>query len=161
MIRRACLERTGGFDERLRWGDYHLWMRLSRHYQIVFTPQVLTRYRQHPTQSTRSDPVREADQEPVGLQALQYILEEFPEIRSELGEKTIRRRMAALYFEFASTWFLRGEPQHARRSLAKAIRLAPFTARYHLLYAASLLRPSQAMAFRSGLRRLRRLASIG
>jgi glycosyltransferase involved in cell wall biosynthesis len=161
LIHKECLERTGGFDERLRWGDYLMWMRLSRHYRIDYTPKVLTRYRQHPSQSTRSGLVRQAVQEPVGLQALKYILEEYPEIRKELGERTVRRRMALLYFEFAYIWFTNGELPNARSALAKAIRLSPVNARYHLLYAASLLRPSQAMALREGWHRLRRLASFG
>lgn len=155
MIRKECLQKCGGFDERLRWGDYHLWMRISRHYKIDFVPEVLTRYRQHATQSTRSDP----DEEPVPLQALRYIIEQYPEVPKEIGIPTVRRRMASLYLDLAFKWRARGRNDKVRANLAKAIRLWPFGMRYYALYAGTLLRPSHATALAESLRWIRRRIS--
>jgi glycosyltransferase involved in cell wall biosynthesis len=151
MIRRECLTRCGGFDERLRWGDYHLWMRISRHYKIDFVPEVLTCYRQHATQSTRSDP----DDEPVPLQALRYIIEQYPEVPKELGERVVRQRMASLYLDLAYKWHERGRGDKVRANLGKAIRLWPLKPRFYALYAGSLLRPSHATMLADCGRRLR------
>lgn len=46
VVRRACLERHGGFDETLGMGiDYDLWLRLSSHYQFDFVPEKTLHYR--------------------------------------------------------------------------------------------------------------------
>jgi glycosyltransferase involved in cell wall biosynthesis len=46
VVRRACLERHGAFDESLGMGiDYDLWLRLSAHYQFDFIPEATVRYR--------------------------------------------------------------------------------------------------------------------
>ncbi|HEX4388438.1 MAG TPA: glycosyltransferase [Steroidobacteraceae bacterium] len=46
VVRRACLERYGGFDETLRMGiDYDLWLRLSAHFQFDFVPEKTLHYR--------------------------------------------------------------------------------------------------------------------
>jgi glycosyltransferase involved in cell wall biosynthesis len=161
MIRRECFDRLGMFDQSLRWGDYHMWMRIARYYKVDYVPKVLTQYRQHSTQSTRSTPVQWINQEPVGIQAIKKILEQYPEIRQELGERVVRGRMAGMYFDMAYIWFLKGGLSNARDCLAKAIHLSPCDARYYVLYAASLLRPSHAMALRAGWRWLRAGANGG
>ena len=151
LIRRECLTRFGGFDQRLHWGDYHLWLRIARHYKIGFVPQVLTRYRQHAMQSTQECPM----EEPVGLQAVRYILDEYPEIFKELGRSTVRRRMASFYFDSAYIWLAKGAPERARAALRKAIRLWPLEARYYLLFLASMLRSSDLLALRTRWSRFR------
>src|SRR4029077_3221779 len=92
LIRRECFDKLGIFDESLRWGDYHMWMRIARHYKVDYVPKVLTKYRQHPTQSTRSTFTSQPDSDSVGLQAIKKLLERYPEIHQELGKRTIRRR---------------------------------------------------------------------
>jgi glycosyltransferase involved in cell wall biosynthesis len=159
LIRRECFTRLGIFDESLRWGDYHMWMRIARHYRVDYVPKVLTKYRQHSTQSTRTVPKNRLELEPVGLAAIKKILEAYPEVCCELGEKAVRQRMATLYFDMAYTWFSNGAPSAARFCAAKAIRLWPANARYYVLYVASLLRPSHALAARNGWRRVRGLAT--
>jgi glycosyltransferase involved in cell wall biosynthesis len=158
LIREECFARLGLFDESLRWGDYHMWMRIARHYNVDYTPKVLTKYRQHPTQSTRSVSISRPDEDSVALMAIKKIIEIYPEIRTELGEKTIRRRMASLYFDVAYTWFCKDAMLDARIFASRAIWLWPTNPRYLRLYLASLLRPSHAKALRRGWRRLRNLS---
>jgi glycosyltransferase involved in cell wall biosynthesis len=153
LIRRECFSNLGMFDESLHWGDYHMWLRIARHYQVDYVDQVLTRYRQHPTQSTRSTTQR-ADEPPVGLKAINKILHQYPEITRELGTKTIRRRTAAFYFDLGYGWYTRGHQAEARICLRRALRLWPTNGRYLALYAATLLRPAHGLAARRLWRRL-------
>lgn len=159
LIRRECFDRLGLFDERLRWGDYHMWLRIARHYPVDFVPDVLTQYRQHPTQSTRSSPNTHPYKDSVPLQALAGILELYPEARAELGETAINRRLGGLYFELACTWWTKQHFANARTCLAKAIALDPWNRRSYVLYAATLLGPSLASKLHGAWRGLKERTS--
>jgi glycosyltransferase involved in cell wall biosynthesis len=141
LIRRGCFARLGLFDESLRWGDYHMWMRIARHYRVDYVDRVLTKYRQHSTQSTRTVDPNQKVQDSVGLQALRKILDAYPEVRAEIGSGPINHRMAALYFDMAYVWWDGGAMRNARLCLGKAIRLWPGNSRYYVLYGISLLGP--------------------
>lgn len=154
MIRRECFDRLGLFDESLRWGDYLMWMRIARHYRIDYVDQVLTKYRQHPTQSTRDLTADPPAEPPPALKAIERVLELYPEIRQELGERTIRRRVASFYFDQAYRWFTSDQPASARLCLRRALRLWPTNPRYLSLYGATLLGPAQRSAGRQLWRRV-------
>ena len=143
LIRRECFTRLGLFDESLRWGDYLMWMRIARHYRVDYVDSVLTKYRQHPTQSTRNLTADPPDAPPAALKAIERVLELHPEIREELGERIVRRRFASFYFDRAYCWYVAGDPAGARVCLRQALRLWPTSGRYLRLYVATLLRPSQ------------------
>lgn len=159
LIRKECIDRLGGFDPTLLWGDYHLWLRIARHYRIDYIPKVVAKYRQHHTQSTRSLPAVRGGDELVAISAIKKILESYPEILQEIGEKTVRRRMACMYFGGAYYWFELGAFRNARLHLKRAIPLWPGNLTYYAMYAACLLKPSHANAMRQGWRRLRGLFS--
>jgi hypothetical protein len=161
LIRKECFDKLGGFDESLIWGDYHMWLRIARHYRIDYVPKVLAKYRQHSGQNTRSLPDLRLDHDPVAISVLKKILELYPEARGELGEKGIRRRMAAVYFGAAYYWFEHRAFGNVRKCLTKAIRLSPTNSRYYALYAASLLAPAHAMAAREAWHRTRLQFSSG
>jgi glycosyltransferase involved in cell wall biosynthesis len=163
LIRRECFTRLGLFDESLRWGDYLMWLRIARHYRVDYVDKVLTKYRQHSTQSTRNMAADPPDQPPAALKAIDRVLELYPEIREELGERAIRRRTAAFYFDRAYQWYLCEEPANARVCLRRALRLWPTNRRYLMFYATSLLAPSQVRAAQRLWRRLggRRTESVG
>jgi glycosyltransferase involved in cell wall biosynthesis len=160
LIRRECFDRLGLFDETLRWGDYHMWMRIARHYRVDYVPKVLTKYRQHSTQSTRTISAKVAVHDPVALQAIKKVLEAHPEVWQELGSRKIRRRMATMYFDAAQTWWSARIFSNARICLAKAIRLDPGKAKYYLQYMATLLGPSLAMAAVAIWRRVHMVGSV-
>lgn len=154
LIRKECFDRLGTFDETLRIGDYHMWLRIARHYKVDYTPKVLTAYRQHQSQDSRTF---SAGDIPPGLMALQSILELYPEAMREMGRNTVRRRMANLYIDMAHPALTRGMGIHARGFLGKAIGLQPFNLRFYLFYAASYLGPSQVSVARRIWRALGRL----
>ena len=99
MIRKECFDRLGLFDESLRWADYHMWLRIARKYRIDYVGRVLTEYRQHASQRPADLAADPPDQAPVALKSIESLVEDYPEIRQELGERTIRRRMASFYFD--------------------------------------------------------------
>lgn len=45
LIRRQALLDVGGYDERLTYEDYDMWLRLAARYDFVYCPAVLARYR--------------------------------------------------------------------------------------------------------------------
>ena len=152
MIRKECFDRLGGFDESLHWGDYHMWLRIARHYRIDYCPKTLTKYRQHGAQSTRSYDGQPPDKESVAMLAIKSLLAAYPELHQELGSKTIRRRMAMLYFDMAYNWLWRGATRNSRICLRQAIRRWPTNLDYYILYALSLLPPRGANALRRAWR---------
>jgi glycosyltransferase involved in cell wall biosynthesis len=154
LIRRECFARLGLFDESLRWGDYLMWLRIARHYRVDYVNKVLTKYRQHPTQSTRNLNADPPDAAPAALKTIERLLELHPEIREELGEQTVRHRIASFYFDRAYCWYAAGELGSARMCLSRALRLWPSNVRYLTLYAATLLRPSQVVRARRAWRLL-------
>jgi len=154
LIRKECFEKLGGFDEGIRFGDYLLWMRIARHYQVDYVDKVLTRYRQHPAQNTQIVPVTDPDQASVGVQAIKKILDLYPEVRQELGEQTIGRRFATLYFDLAYRWFSAGAFPSARLCLMKSIRHWPTNFRYYMVYGATFLPPSVLTSARKKWRRI-------
>jgi glycosyltransferase involved in cell wall biosynthesis len=48
MMRRACLEALGGYDETLAYEDFDFWVRASRDWQFQYLDEVTTRKRKHP-----------------------------------------------------------------------------------------------------------------
>ena len=155
LIRHECFTRLGLFDESLRWGDYHMWLRIARHYKVDYIDKVLTKYRQHSTQSTRSTVSERPDAAPVGFEAIEKILELYPEVQTELGDRAIRRRIASFYFDMAYASFTKSELANARVCMRRAFRLWPTNLRYVRLYAATLLGPSHGRTARWAWRRLR------
>jgi glycosyltransferase involved in cell wall biosynthesis len=48
LMRRACLEALGGYDETLAYEDFDFWVRASRDWQFLYLDAVTTRKRKHP-----------------------------------------------------------------------------------------------------------------
>jgi glycosyltransferase involved in cell wall biosynthesis len=54
LIRRACFEKVGYYDENLVYEDWDMWLRISRHYKFVFSPFVSAKYRIVSTSAVRT-----------------------------------------------------------------------------------------------------------
>ncbi|MDO7852543.1 glycosyltransferase family 2 protein [Hymenobacter convexus] len=48
LMRRACLQALGGYDETLAYEDFDFWVRASRDWQFLYLDAVTTRKRKHP-----------------------------------------------------------------------------------------------------------------
>ena len=55
LIRRECFDKVGLYDENLFAEDWDMWLRISRHYEFVFSPQLSARYRIVGTSATRNN----------------------------------------------------------------------------------------------------------
>jgi alpha-1,3-rhamnosyltransferase len=47
LIRKECFEKVGLFDVSLKYEDYDMWLRVSRHYPIAYIDKPLAYYRTH------------------------------------------------------------------------------------------------------------------
>ena len=45
LIRRSAIEAVGGYDERLTYEDYDMWLRLAARYEFAWLPGRVARYR--------------------------------------------------------------------------------------------------------------------
>ena len=159
VARKECFNKLGGWDESLPWGDYHMWLRIARHYKVDYVSQALAQYRQHPTQDTRPVTNGNLEADPIHVRVLNNILERYPEVRQELGETVIRRRFASVYFGGAYYYFDHGVFPPTRMYLKKAIPLWPTNWRYYLVYLATLFGPALVRSGRAVWRWTRSIAS--
>ncbi|HKO60797.1 MAG TPA: glycosyltransferase [Pyrinomonadaceae bacterium] len=54
MVRRECYAQVGRYDEQLTYEDFDMWLRISRHYEFVFSPVISAKYRVLPTSLSRT-----------------------------------------------------------------------------------------------------------
>ena len=121
VVRRAAIERVGGFDESpdlIATEDYDLWLRLAAVEPIAYSPRPLTFYRAH--EGSLSANAR-------FMRGVDVILGRMAEKnRGEAHfQNLIRRRRAAVRLDLA--WDLLGEGRHdeARAWISEAQGLAP------------------------------------
>jgi glycosyltransferase involved in cell wall biosynthesis len=144
IFRKACLERTGPFDERFFVGsDYEMWLRMARFFQFGYVDRPLLKYRHHAAMATRGTGRILQDGMPWEARVITRTLELFPEIRQELGESTVRRRLARPYYYLGCSWLDRGNHAEARRMLARALHYRPMHLHCQLRYLATFLTPAQ------------------
>lgn len=62
LIRRSLIERLGGYNPNLRWGqDWELWIRLSAVTRFGFVDEPVIEYRTHGDNLTHQDPMKRLD----------------------------------------------------------------------------------------------------
>jgi glycosyltransferase involved in cell wall biosynthesis len=48
LLRKECVDRVGCFDEGINWvEDWWYWVKVSQHYQFLYSPEILAKYRVH------------------------------------------------------------------------------------------------------------------
>lgn len=62
MFRRAVLESLNGYDESLAYEDFDLWVRASRHYKFIYTPEALVKKRSVSSSMSGKQFTRASDQ---------------------------------------------------------------------------------------------------
>jgi glycosyltransferase involved in cell wall biosynthesis len=144
-FRKDCCEKVGYFDESFLIGsDYEMWLRMSRHFEFGFVDKPLLMYRQHQDMNTRKLGIVPQNGMPWQAKVLNRILELYPEIKRELGESVVNRRLAIPYDWLGRNWMDQGHHAEARRLFSGALRLDPWNLRYRLLYLCTFLTPSHA-----------------
>ncbi|MFN2576732.1 MAG: glycosyltransferase [Pyrinomonadaceae bacterium] len=53
LVRRACYQSVGMYDEVLAYEDYDMWLRISREYEFAFSPLISAKYRVVPNSLVR------------------------------------------------------------------------------------------------------------
>jgi glycosyltransferase involved in cell wall biosynthesis len=119
LVRRYCYQTMGRFDTSLRaCEDWDVWLRFSRHYNLVGINDVLVRYRVV-LGSMSSDPRRMLDNrlavlaKHVGAQPPSH------------GDSATHQAYAHAYFRAALEYYQNREPQTAYNCLVEAVRLFP------------------------------------
>ncbi len=54
MVRRDCYDKVGLYDEQLTYEDFDMWLRISQHYDFVFSPLISAKYRVLATSMSRT-----------------------------------------------------------------------------------------------------------
>lgn len=106
LVRRACFEKVGGFDETLkRFVDWEMNIRISRHYRFKHVPEPLTICHMHGTGITGSG-------EAAGISAVEHIVEKY-------FDELIKHRelMAKRTYWIGSSYMRRGNGKRGRKFL--------------------------------------------
>jgi GT2 family glycosyltransferase len=105
LLRLACLEEVGGFDERLpARQDWDLWIRLAEKYKIVAVPQVLVDEGQHPGERIRSNPTRELLAHRMIFQKHRSTRKSLPLSVTLAAQSAMFRRRGRVMFHHGLSW---------------------------------------------------------
>jgi glycosyltransferase involved in cell wall biosynthesis len=108
-IRRSALTAVGGYDERLSYEDYDMWLRLSARYDFVFCPGIVARYRIVSTSMVRTLFVR-----PTAHHSYTSYLIRRKWLDGALLSPTQRARWAEELWGAAYNLYFHGDPRAAR-----------------------------------------------
>ena len=122
VLRRACLERVGLFDESLSWSeDADMWLRLARAgYAFGYIDRSLLQYRIHAHSMT-------ANVSPEQVQGWLACLDKFfadPELPDDIRALETEA-YGVLHYETAGRYFRQGAIELARHHLLSAVRTCP------------------------------------
>ena len=130
LVRRAALDRVGGWADVRKGEDYELSLRLAAAYPASYVPEVLVLLREHTGRTSRA-------QREMPLVDTVAILERFLATHRDLPPAMRargRRGLANVHFKLARLYWQHGEPATARRHLRALLRLRPWERRALLAY---------------------------
>lgn len=143
IFRKECFGILGGFDESLTYApDWEMVARVSLHYDLAYTPEILSCYRRHAANLT-NDFVKSRLKNVEGHKAIEKMLSDIPP-GSELEPlKSKAKKLKANYtMNNVLESVYAGDAIGARLYIAQALSLAPsmvFDARILFLLATTLL----------------------
>lgn len=108
LIRRAALTHVGGYDERLTYEDFDMWLRLSSEFEFVFLPARLARYRVHSASMVRTIFARPT---PAHSHSVYLIAEKW--LRTDRLDRDQRKRWAGRQWEASYNLYLHDDPRAA------------------------------------------------
>ena len=148
MVRRACIERAGLFDERLpQTEDWDFWIRVACHCRFHYQGEVLARYRVHDAMTTRN-----AEQMWQSYVALQEKIVNMPEFTH-----ASRQVRSHFYRICGIAYGMRGEMLAARERLRRSIELLPWGLGAYVLLGTSYLGQRTFRALVFGKRQVERV----
>jgi glycosyltransferase involved in cell wall biosynthesis len=133
LVRRCCLEQSGGFDEALPLAqDWDLWLRIAERWQVASLPAPLTIYRIHPGQRSQdgaamrlceAEVMRRALARAPGAQTGRWSCGGAP--GALWLRAAARRRLSWAHYRLGRVLLRRGEPAEAVREFRAALSLSP------------------------------------
>ena len=115
LIRRDCCERVGWYDESLFYEDWDMWLRLSKYYDFVYSPEISAKYRLVSTSMMRGQTGRMFDA--VCQVCLKHLASGALDPQAKRLAKLQLQRKAAASFDFKSPGY--------KRNLLGALRYGP------------------------------------
>ena len=143
MLTRACLDRTGLFDENITFGvDYDLWIRVAKAYHFDYVPDIVTRYTIHE---------RQMSQDPF------IVAKGHADLVRKYGARLLsdRRSEGNLYAALGWEMCKLGNGLEARRALLKALLCNPLNGRAYIYLAVSLGGSRTISGFRALMGKIR------
>ena len=146
LIRRECLQATGGFDETMRWAeDWHLWLRLAARYPAWYQSVIVGKYRVHGGNTSRHR---------LNLTSGNAVVRRWLIGSPLFGRLSLATRYAC-YLSGAISLTKLGEMAEARHYFAEARRLRPFYPSAYTLAALARLGPGPFRAIMDRMRQFR------
>ena len=122
-VRREVYERLGGFHPDLRCAeDWEMWVRIARHYPVVYVPLVLARYRMQDDSNTGRNVASARDVHFNGL-AIDIIRTHLPVEIADVVAGQARRTYARAAFDTARACARRGDFRAAVAQLRAGLHL--------------------------------------
>ena len=135
VVRRECFERCGYFPEHMVWAeDWHLWLRIARHYEFEASQRQLVRHRIHGSALS-------AQVENTYLGARSVLCGAVTESDGAEARAAQRWGLHRLDRDQALIWLALGETRKARLCFGRAARTGPTDCHVLAGYVMSLLPP--------------------
>jgi len=153
LVRRACLDEAGPFDESLRIGqDTDLWFRIAKLFAFEVVNRPLVRRRFHGGNVTRDSRLLADSVVRIWRAHLDDCIAREPEMEARLRRDFARKLWHREFLE-GCEHLGQGRPREARERFGRAIAAAPGRPRAYLFYLAALMRRQGHGAERSTSRR--------
>lgn len=122
-VRRAVYERLGGFHPALKCAeDWEMWVRIARHYPVIYVPETLARYRMQDNSNTGRN-VAAARDVLFNALAIDLIRDHLPSDIAGAVTARARRTYARSALAMARRCAARGDVQAAKAQLWAGLRL--------------------------------------
>jgi glycosyltransferase involved in cell wall biosynthesis len=123
VVRRECFDRAGLFNEGLVGGleDYDLWLRVARHYEFAYVPQVLAGYRRHGDNMSR----HRLRMDQAELAIAQRELKADPSLWEAAGKGRVRWKVFHLSSEIGQAHLEAGDLLASRQYFEQALENLP------------------------------------
>jgi tetratricopeptide (TPR) repeat protein len=122
VVRKACLEEVGLFDEQLTWlEDYELWLRFTRRYELAYVPLPLAVYCRHGT-NLSADPL---SMNLAELSVVQRELKADPSLWQAAGKERVCWKLFYLCSEIAQAYVEAGDLPASRQYFEQALEYRP------------------------------------
>jgi glycosyltransferase involved in cell wall biosynthesis len=126
LLRKACFEKVGIFDEELpSFQDYDMWIRIAKEYHFDYIGESMLKYYIHDTRIwTNLDALN---------RGIEIMLKRYGESHA------FRRKLSCYYLYIGVRYCREGRHVQGREACLKAIELNPFVIKYYLMLWASYL----------------------